>query len=1032
MALQKQNIEFPFVGGLDGSVDSRLLPPGRLSTLQNGSINATGVVQRREGFATLGATVYSGEDFSTGNEGVRFHAYEGQYIAESKKGLMASFAGTKFKDLDVYVSDTVTRFHRRTNRASLETEFVAPGSVSRASQAKDLDCAYSGSATHLTCFAWRDAGTSDCHFLVRDENTKQVLQKGQLLLPSAGTLVSIPRVVYVSSASAFYVYYFNETIPVIERIKITVAAPTVFTGPDSLSTAVLGPAASSAWDITYESSLDRLLVSFEDSGNDLQMVRLDPVDGITEITHSAVVASADIKALANLIVSSGGTTYYVTAWCDSAANNIYVSSWANATNLAAPTTTTQAVGHTPGTIDICVNNALPSQYYVIYEQKTFNPNMHIEAFLVTASTVAIASGPRDIVGGCRLLTRAWPSASGEGRLYLGVQFANAIQRSAFIIDVNSMYEANLSVTSFATNAGINPPVLARLFPEAMGAIPGDARRRLCKPLQLDSTNHARQFTIPCIARKELELANSVEYADNYIALAHLDFDGKINYSNLGPGQYLHGACPLFFDGKDLVEAEFNTYPVILSAADSGTGAGLTINTQYSFKLVYEWQDASGRLHRSIPSEATTFTTGGASTGVKVSFYDQLLTRRTFVRICLYRTKASGVVYYHDPAATWDSGGMYTQSSDANLGELLYTEGGSLPHAPSADYGQGCVHQGRVFKILPDRKTIAYSDLDRKDQAPNFSEDLQITVNGDQGKLTALFSADDRLFIFAERGIYIIGGQGAADTGLGATYSDPVLVERHLGCKETCGNSLIADEEGIWFQSSEGLRHLNRGLSISRGQGGQPYGSELGTTPANIVATVNPPGKNEIHFFDGDNRWVYNTRFRQWAKYTDSEACGAAISSSGTVVYMDYLSCDVFEQQSGLTIDAGSSTYSMTVTTGWFKATGLQDYMRVYRIFLLGDATADPTAKAQTLNVYLYTDYNASTVVASKSEAFANLPTSGIIELDIHVPVQKAQAFQVKIQDSSGVGSQLNYKLVGIKFEVGIKQGGPKLPIAQRL
>ena len=87
MALQKQLYSIPFGQGLDSETDERVLPVGKLTTLDNGIIDKKGQVSKRSGLTKLGTI----PDHFTTPKPYSLYAFEDQLLVQDNYGLVSVY-----------------------------------------------------------------------------------------------------------------------------------------------------------------------------------------------------------------------------------------------------------------------------------------------------------------------------------------------------------------------------------------------------------------------------------------------------------------------------------------------------------------------------------------------------------------------------------------------------------------------------------------------------------------------------------------------------------------------------------------------------------------------------------------------------------------------------------------------------------------------------------------------------------------------------------------------------------------------------
>jgi hypothetical protein len=280
-------------------------------------------------------------------------------------------------------------------------------------------------------------------------------------------------------------------------------------------------------------------------------------------------------------------------------------------------------------------------------------------------------------------------------------------------------------------------------------------------------------------------------------------------------QFVASAQPMFVDARAAYEAGFVQAPVAPEFVATVAGGDLNPTSDYKYCALYEYRDANGRLEWSAPSLPMSASTTANQT-IRFNVFPLELSKKV-LRIKVYRTKANQSTFYL--LATFDAtpalhiGNPYTlddTASDDVVGsnEQLYTQLGQelansqFPACQFATEGGGRLWVGGGFKPaviqaskqFHPRLSVAFADDDA------FRQTLPAACTG--------MAWLDNLVAFTEEGIYVITGDGPDVAGVGS-FSQTRL-PFNIGCINW--RSVIATDEGVFFQSARGMCLLPRGFA----------------------------------------------------------------------------------------------------------------------------------------------------------------------------------------------------------------------------
>lgn len=298
----------------------------------------------------------------------------------------------------------------------------------------------------------------------------------------------------------------------------------------------------------------------------------------------------------------------------------------------------------------------------------------------------------------------------------------------------------------------------------------------------------------------------------------LSFVDPLNFQTVEHADALHscGGVVGMCDGQIWAENGFAYAPVASWMLVTPT-AGASV---WKYVATYVWQDATGRLHESAPSIPLN-TTGTTPVTVTVpcltSTYKQPSTYGSApvrpVAIRIYRTLDNGTTFYQvGETSNTVTGGVATYTdtmADSSLDEqpVLYTDGNVI--------GTSQLFAGSAIGAWDDRVWVSSGSVVRcskrasTDRASHFVDHSTHEVaTRDSGAVTALATMDDALVIFKGGGIYLLSGSGPGATGV-PVFPEPRSLATDVGCSEP--RSVVLTGRGLVFQSPRGVHVMPRGF-----------------------------------------------------------------------------------------------------------------------------------------------------------------------------------------------------------------------------
>lgn len=438
------------------------------------------------------------------------------------------------------------------------------------------------------------------------------------------------------------------------------------------------------------------------------------------------------------------------------------------------------------------------------------------------------------------------------------------------------------------------------------ASPGDNQFAQRSPPSVVNAGNGKWYTDATIkrnARSRISLSR---------ALADFQSGDRFFACRLGQTMFMNPG--FYYDKSGLAEVSFAYYPQGITAANSTTGGVLGNNVTRTYRAMYEFVDANGFVHRSVPSDQVTITTPAAppqttgSISIKVPALDITMRQIPFpvptgVRIVIYvlntttglfeRLFNEGTEPLNDPRAQFvtavDTGTPTTEP----FPEILYTETGVYPNVMPAGFTSCVTYRNRVW--IAYGNTVAYSKAFVTGDTVNFTDAFELPLE-ETGYITALAVMGDTLYIGTVDRIYFLQADGPNDFGQGSAIDTPNRIEADVGIVDQ--RSVAVTQVGMFYQSPVGLQRMQTNRVVDT----EPLGSRVQNDLArfNEIAGTNVHPSGRYVTFSCRNaalegaRLVYDYTLDRWSRDTvvsDQTDFGNMVLSEATaggkLFYMYY-------------------------------------------------------------------------------------------------------------------------------------------------
>lgn len=519
------------------------------------------------------------------------------------------------------------------------------------------------------------------------------------------------------------------------------------------------------------------------------------------------------------------------------------------------------------------------------------------------------------------------------------------------------------------------------------------------------------------------------------------------------------ACglPYCYDGDRAHECGFVHRPVIYQFTQSGTTFAFQAGDLPTYKLIYEWEDNSGRRWFSDPSYPAQIEIDANGRQVELTLRPPWLTVKPEgafgftgrVKMNLYRSMAAApddyVLIHSETHMIWGGLGLRDmaqvsfsdQGLDFSTTERAYIAGGELENHVAPTCRSLIQHRDRLFLIGLETNSLWYTKPFIRGRGIEWSR-YQALALPQRGM--ALASIEGSLLVFTDKAILVLDGAGPSATGIPPdAFGRFAVLSQDQGCAEV--NAAWRTPRGVVFRSHQGLwlvtpqlGVLYIGAAVESLVRTVDYFVDGAVDETNgclrLLAKVGSGYRTLVYWYDSD-RWSVDTHALEYAgtQYSSTFLLGEyyKATSVGVAKRNESLWKDGIETEAG-------HAYVSRLQTGWYRFDSLSAFKRLWRVIVnLASKYTLGTAKPQpelNLRLTVETGDDSSTFVfpATVFDSVSTVSWS----LRAHLKYQKGQKYRVTLQEepqAAGVAvgdGPPGFVYLGLGFELGMKRGAAKL------
>jgi hypothetical protein len=518
--------------------------------------------------------------------------------------------------------------------------------------------------------------------------------------------------------------------------------------------------------------------------------------------------------------------------------------------------------------------------------------------------------------------------------------------------------------------------------------------------------------------------------------------------------HLTGGVSMVADSLTAFEDSFFYYPEFSYVTTDGNTA--TFTGTYSYFICYSFMDAAGLLHRSapVPMNGGQGVTPHGGEAINLHILNYSATWRDLsipgqVYADIFRTTDGGPTFFFlarvqvsNTIQPYTLYGPDSQSDqDLQVSSVMYITGGVLDNVIPPSPAFGCVHRSRYAIVDETLRNVWFTKQASASLAPGYNEAL-IVPFPEGGDITQIASLDDKFVAFKDHSIWIMYGDGPAQTGQGSDWTIPQKVASDVGC--VTWQSLVLTPVGLMFRAENGIYLLDRGCSVSFI--GVNVVDTLRDFPLVTSATL-VPDSTQVRFTctNGESSIaiIYDYLLKQWTTHIYAQLTSPVISAVQTYevpsqftlqtqdgnLWQEHLPTDAeayYDQ------DASGATHFVTtsVSTAWVKVQ-LENYQQLKWIQFMGIQN-----DACGLQMNLSINYDPAVVQTSlwNDTDLQFLPIQGNVQFYTAGQFNMCMSAQITVFDTvpTTPNSGQGMRFIGLCFDLDTLGGmWQQVPVAGR-
>jgi len=527
-----------------------------------------------------------------------------------------------------------------------------------------------------------------------------------------------------------------------------------------------------------------------------------------------------------------------------------------------------------------------------------------------------------------------------------------------------------------------------------------------------------------------------------------DSDEARRTTQLGETLYISGMLSQY-DGSAINEVGFHTFPWDISIVPGGGGSNLA--GTYNWKGTYSWFNAQGEFERS--TTVTTYSQAITTNSAQITSSSLNLTSKhgngnNVAQEWWRQIDAApvGAPYYlvtsKDPSDTGTQGYVendheaYAPATfvDDLTDTLLLSretnpENGGLTLESLAPPPASIIASTQDRLILagipgnPNR--IVYSKLRGQGEVAAFHDALVVDLPADGGAITGIAFQNETMIVFKETAVFALPGDGYDNSGGGQNYGPARVLASDVGANSA--EAIALTPQGLAFHSA-------RGWYLLRGWQPEYIGGKVREFDSDTVLSVDVmSSQHQMRVVTSSGSiLIWDHRVNEWAEWDQRAICATIWDDRHIVAIEDITGFAQPCQEQNSTHDGTAGDPTLDVETGWIKLGQLQAYKLIRRFWVLGQYRG-----THNLRIRVAYDYD-DTWIDNKVWTPSPTTVDGPLQIEHGPSRPKCTAIKIRITTLGAFDGEtyanpasLALNLTGLTLEVAQKQGGSRLPAAQK-
>lgn len=575
MALQKQLVPISLKQGIDTKTDSKQLVVGKLSSLENGFFQKNLQMNKRPGFRPYPKNSLTNDVYGIISTGISTYSYNNETLIQDQNQLYSFQEKT-----NTWISKST-----QLRNFDFKTKSVYHDQISKSNPVMVYD-----QNTDLEFYAYIDNRISQSvtYYSVIERSTGNIIVSN-----SAAAINGAVNIQVLLFQGKFVLFLADQVTLNLNMLVIDPTAP--YTVPSLISIAAMD--ASLTFDtVIIGNSIYTVVVNGS-------AINVYLISSSFAVTARAAISTTGLTQFDSLNITGIVNTRILVSYSSitSGNNGTYVAVY----NDTTATSTQFKIDTNVGVSVNAIIDPLSGNAQVIYQVFTPTTPQVNSIFITSFSSTNVIGTPVPMQAGCTIQSKAFfyngflyyfvcPIAS-EFVTTEGFVSLDTSQETLYLVGYDLLNLVTIPYAKIEMETyGVNELEPAHPLPSVQIITENGISKILFAYLdksQVTSENGKIEFILGV---KEIDLWQSTENTQRQIISKNLVFTGGMLYE---------------YDGENVVESGFNTYPAIdinnskINPTGGAVGpivSGSTTN-QKQYCAVYEWIDNNGQLHRSAPS-----------------------------------------------------------------------------------------------------------------------------------------------------------------------------------------------------------------------------------------------------------------------------------------------------------------------------------------------------------------------------------------------------------------------------------------------